>query len=88
MVWQIEILESAAKEMKKLDKHIAVEIIEFIEKKLSQDPMLYSKSLKHRFASFRRLRMGDYRIVFRVLTEDGIIQITKIGHRKKVYDRL
>ena len=86
MTWEIEILEGAAKELKKLDKHIALEIIEVVEKKLNKNPLLHSKPLKHQFISLHRLRIGDYRIIFRILTDEGVVQITKVGHRKSMYE--
>ena len=32
-----------------------------------------------------RVRQGDYRIVYRVNDDDGIVEIFKVGHRREVY---
>ena len=44
------------------------------------------KSLKGFHRTFR-LRMGDYRIVFVVDTENDVITVLAIGHRKDIYKK-
>lgn len=38
-----------------------------------------------RFGSFR-IRTGDYRIIFTVSGDGATVTITKVGHRREVYD--
>ncbi len=89
MQWKIEILESAIKELKKLDKSVALEIINYFERKISNasDPTIHAKPLKHHLFGFWRMRIGDYRIIFRINVTEKLIQITKIGHRKDIYGK-
>jgi len=35
-----------------------------------------------------RIRQGDYRIVYTVDDENGIVEIKKIGHRREIYRKL
>ena len=35
----------------------------------------------------RRLRVGDYRIVYRVEDEVCVVTVVRIGHRSSVYER-
>lgn len=39
--------------------------------------------LKGRFAGLRKLRLGDYRVVFAIVGDTALV--TRIGHRREVY---
>lgn len=54
-----------------------------IEQRLLFDPVKYGDPLKRGLRGYRKLRVGDYRIIYRVDKEK--IAILKIGHRKDVY---
>ncbi len=54
-----------------------------IETKLTTHPDLYGKPLRRSIAGYRKLRVGDYRIIFRI--EGRIVKILIIGHRSVVY---
>lgn len=87
-MWEVEILESARKELKKLNKKTALKIIERFEERVSRqkDPTAYAKALRYELVGFWRLRVEDYRIVFRIREESNLVQITRISHRKDVYE--
>ena len=54
-----------------------------IETKLTVEPELYGKPLRRSLKNYRKLRVGDYRVIFRI---DGQqVKIFVIGHRSKVY---
>ncbi len=55
-----------------------------IENKLSVHPELYGMPLRQSLAGYRKLRVGDYRIVFRISKKQVII--FAIAHRRMVYD--
>ena len=40
-----------------------------------------------RFKGMRRHRVGDYRIIYRVIHNQLMIYVIEIGHRREVYDR-
>jgi mRNA interferase RelE/StbE len=54
-----------------------------IETKLTTHPDLYGKPLRRSIAGYRKLRVGDYRIVFRI--EGRTVKIMIIEHRSIVY---
>jgi mRNA interferase RelE/StbE len=60
-------------------------IREVIETKLMHDPEIYGKPLRQSLKGHRSLRVGDFRIIFRISGNEIII--LKIGHRKDVYYR-
>lgn len=54
-----------------------------IETKLTTGPDAYGKPLRRSLRNYRRLRVGDYRIIFRV--EGDAVKILVIQHRSEVY---
>ena len=57
-----------------------------IGERLLKEPLKYGQPLKRSLRGYRKLRVGDYRIIFRV-EKDAVI-VLKIGHRKEVYNRV
>ncbi len=54
-----------------------------IEDKLQTNPIEFGKPLQYSLKGCRRLRVGDFRVIFRV--ENDTVTIVKIGHRREVY---
>ncbi len=55
-----------------------------IETKLVIEPDLYGKPLRKSLKSYFKLRVGDYRIIFRI--ENMKVKIFAIAHRRVVYE--
>jgi mRNA interferase RelE/StbE len=68
----------------KLDKAIAARIKKAIETKLLIAPQKYGIPLRRTLKGYWKLRVGDYRIVFRV--KDIEILVFGVLHRKEVYE--
>jgi mRNA interferase RelE/StbE len=66
-------------------KHTAI-IKKAIEERLVKDPMAATKPLKGTKHGLRRLRVGDYRVVFHIDHKKELVIISTIRHRKDVYD--
>jgi mRNA interferase RelE/StbE len=54
-----------------------------IEKKLIIHPAIYGKPLRKSLRGYRKLRVGDYRVIFRI--EKRTVKIFIIQHRSVVY---
>ncbi len=54
-----------------------------IEDKLVTNPDLYGKPLRRSLAGYRKLRVGDYRVIFKI--EKTTVKILLIEHRSVVY---
>lgn len=54
-----------------------------IEERLVRDPVSFGKPLRFSLKGHRRLRVSDYRIVYRI--EEKTVVIIAIKHRKNVY---
>ncbi len=54
-----------------------------ILEKLTTHPEVFGKPLRRSLRSYRKLRVGDYRVIFRI--EENTIKIFAIGHRSTIY---
>lgn len=54
-----------------------------IEERLTTYPEIYGKPLRRALKGYRKLRVGDYRVIFRI--EQGVVKIFVIQHRSRVY---
>ena len=57
-----------------------------IEKKLTTSPEVFGKPLRHSLKGYRKLRVGDYRVIFRI--EKDTVKVFAIQHRSVVYKTL
>jgi mRNA interferase RelE/StbE len=57
-----------------------------IESKLTTSPEVFGKPLRKSLRGYRKLRLGDYRVIFRI--EAHTIKIFAIAHRSRVYKRV
>ncbi|ANV91251.1 type II toxin-antitoxin system RelE family toxin [Picosynechococcus sp. PCC 8807] len=82
--YSIEFLKTAQKELSKLPKDTQRRIIEKIEALINDPYPPDTKKLKNGNGRFR-IRVGNYRIIYRIENEKLIILIIKIGHRREIY---
>lgn len=73
------------KDLPKLNETIKKRIRNAIEKRLMVDPVKYGEPLRRTLKGYRKLRIGNYRIVFKIM--DDYIIILGICHRKDVYKK-
>ncbi|MEX0848697.1 MAG: type II toxin-antitoxin system RelE/ParE family toxin [Candidatus Dependentiae bacterium] len=57
-----------------------------IEQRLMIDPIGYGKPLRYSLKGYRRLRVADYRVVYKIDQEKAQVIVIAIKHRKQVYD--
>ena len=57
-----------------------------IEERLTLDPIGFGKPLRYSLKGHRRLRVSDYRVVYRIESEISTVVIVAIKHRKDVYE--
>jgi mRNA interferase RelE/StbE len=86
LIYRLEYLESVVREdIPKLSKDVRVRIRHAIEQKLATHPVEFGKPLRYSFKGARRLRVEDWRVIYRIEPPD-VVLIVKIGHRKDVYE--
>ncbi|WP_439546355.1 type II toxin-antitoxin system RelE family toxin [Sandarakinorhabdus sp.] len=90
MAWRIDFADSAAKQLRKLDPHVARRILTFLRDRIAplDDPRSLGDALRGKeLGDFRKYRVGDWRIIADL--EDGVMLITviRLGNRRETYRR-
>ena len=71
-----------SEDLRRLDPPVQKQILSGIRRRLSLDPKPYGKPLAGEFAGLWRLRIKDYRIVYRILESRIEVLVLKIGIRR------
>ncbi len=69
----------------KLSAAVKQSIRNAIEEKLTTFPEQFGKPLRRSLKGYRKLRVGDYRVIFRI--EKNVVKIFVIMHRSIVYTK-
>lgn len=84
MVFEIIWSDSAARQLKRLDRTVARRIFEKVGE-LGKSPHRYVQKLVN--SPYYRLRVGDYRVIMDIDQGALRILVLKVGHRGSIYDR-
>ena len=85
MSFSIRIKESAAKELRRVAKPDRARIVAAIDR-LAETPHL-GTSLKGDLRGLRRIRVGDYRILYEVRDKELVVLVVRVAHRRDAYRR-
>jgi mRNA interferase RelE/StbE len=85
--WDYSISERALKQLRKLDKQAAKQILGYLDERItgSEDPRQWGKQLKGELNNVWRYRSGNYRILCQLQDEVFIVLVLEAGHRKDIY---
>lgn len=67
----------------KLSSSMRMRVKQAIEEKLMTHPELFGKPLRRSIKGFRKLRVGDYRVIFKLMGR--VVRILIVQHRSAVY---
>ena len=85
MTYQIEFENSVIKkDIPSIPSPYKEQIKKAIRERLTQDPIRLGKPLRYSLFGYRRLRVGDWRVIYKIA--GSIVQIVKIGNRKDIYE--
>ena len=85
MIYRITYFNAVLKDdVPRLSRQVLITMQRAIEAKLRTEPELYGKPLRRSLKGSRKVRVGDYRIVFRL--EKRTVIVIAMRHRKDVYD--
>lgn len=73
-------------DLPKLDRKIKERIRKAIESRLAVAPHRYGEPLRRTLKGYWKLRVGDYRVVYKLSGNE--VWILGIIHRKEIYDRV
>ena len=87
MTWTVEFDESAARELRRLDKQIQQEILNYFRQRIAtdEDPRRFVKPLARDLAGLWRYRVRDYRMICNIEDDKLIVLVVRVSHRKDVY---
>ncbi|MDD5215177.1 MAG: type II toxin-antitoxin system RelE/ParE family toxin [Methylococcales bacterium] len=87
MKWQIEVLPQAVKSLKELDNADRKRLLNFINNDLPhfENPRQQGKALQGELRGMWRYRVGNFRLLCRIIDAQIVISVVEIGHRSKVY---
>ena len=88
MAWTVEVSESALRELDKLDPQQARRILKFLDDRVagSDDPRAIGQALQGaKLGEFWKYRVGDYRLICKIVDERLIVLVLRIGHRREIY---
>lgn len=87
MVYQIEFTKTAVRSLKKISEPYRSLIVDKL-RELAHDPYHSPnvKALKGVLGSYR-LRVADYRVIYKLEDSELIILVVEIDHRSKVYQK-
>jgi len=86
--WTIELTESAANQLRRLDRPVARRIVRFLRERVAtaDDPRSLGAALKgDELGRFWKYRVGDHRVIADIRDRDIRIVVVRLGHRSEVY---
>ncbi len=85
-LYELRWKESAKKELKGLDKPMIKRLLENITQ-LAENPRPVACKKLQGADNLYRVRVADYRVVYSIDDNVLIIEIIRVGHRRKIYQR-
>ena len=88
MGWSIEYSGLALKQLKKLNRSVQADILDYMDKRIAMavSPRDFGKSLRHDKFGLWRYRVGDYRIICELDDKVTVVTVLAVGHRSTIYD--
>ena len=88
MAWTIEYDPRALKDLKKLDRQIQREILDYMDERVARakNPRDFGKPLRASEFGLWRYRVRDYRIICDLEDRRLVVLVVGIGHRSTVYE--
>lgn len=87
MAWTIEYTATARKQLRKLDKQFARQIVDFMDERIAtlNDSRSVGKALVGALGGLWRYRVGEYRVICEIRDSALLILVVQLGNRRDVY---
>jgi mRNA interferase RelE/StbE len=78
------------KDLKRIDPRDQERILRAIKKKLSEGPGNYGIPLGGGLKGFWKLKVGQYRVVYRIVEKEKLVDVALVGFRRneEAYDKM
>ena len=88
MAWIINYTESALRQLKKLDKSIALRVVDYMDERVAtqEDPRSLGKNLVGpKLGAYWRYRVGNIRVICSIQDGEMRVLVIEVGNRREVY---
>ena len=86
MAWRIDYTDTAVRQMRKLDKHSARRIMDYMDERVgSGDPRRTGRMLSGPLGKLWRYRVGDFRVICDVQDDALRVLVVTVARRDKAY---
>jgi len=88
LAWIINYTESALRQLKKLDKSIALRVLDYMDERVAtiDDPRALGKSLVGpKLGAYWRYRVGNIRVICNIKDGEMCVLVIEVGNRREIY---
>ena len=82
--YRVEWKNTALRELKQLDRQVLQRLVTAAEGIASDPRPVGARKLTGSDHTYR-IRVGDYRIVYEIRDDDGLVEIVRVRHRRDAY---
>jgi mRNA interferase RelE/StbE len=88
LAWKIEYDPGALQDLKKLDRAVQREIVDYMDNRIASagSPRDFGRPLRGSKFGLWRYRVRDYRIVCELQEKRLVVLVVAVGHRSSIYD--
>lgn len=84
--WSLQFRPNAERQFHQLDQAVARRIGERLRWVTENAQQLRHLPLRFELAGLYKLRVGDWRVIYRLLEDEHVVLVVRLGHRSEVYD--
>ncbi len=84
-MYSLRILDAATRELAALDRQVASRIAKRVQWLAENIDAIKPLPLSGELSSLYKLRVGDYRVLYEILSAERLLVIHAIGHRREIY---
>ncbi|MFL6194696.1 MAG: type II toxin-antitoxin system RelE family toxin [Thermoanaerobaculia bacterium] len=84
-MYSLRILDTATRELADLDRQVAIRIAKRLQWLAENIEEIRPLPLSGDLSSFYKFRVGDYRVIYEILSAEQTLVIHAIGHRREIY---
>jgi mRNA interferase RelE/StbE len=87
LVWTLRISETARRQLKKLDRSTAQNLLRYMNRLLqeTEDPGQRGKALTANLSGLWRYRVGDHRVICLIEDAHLVVLVVGVSHRSEAY---
>lgn len=82
MTWSIVYHHAVEQDLESVGPSAARRIVRAIDDKLTRAPATFGAPLSGNLADFRKLRVGDFRVVYQVRQKTVVVYVLAVGPRR------